>query len=232
MALSQKYLERVRRLSQGKDKPKTVNRQQIARLDAAIKQQRIEREKGGWRGAAKWLEKKFPEDFGEAKAARAEQAPVIETRSSGICQNSELVMESQGSPNASESPQSAPETPPALALPLLPASWWQALLYGSREAMLLPRDANTALGLAARKLGKDSDVVQFSDGVRVNTLRKMLDEGAKVWEVMNKLWRVAPASPGAPAPNEDQSHCSPGVRDCPRSMPAWQANLVPSEPKA
>jgi hypothetical protein len=117
MALSQKYLERVRRLSQGKDKPKTVNRQQIARLDAAIKQQRIEREKGGWRGAAKWLEKKFPEDFGEAKAARAEQAPVIETRSSGICQNSELVMESQGSPNASESPQSAPETPPALAPP-------------------------------------------------------------------------------------------------------------------
>jgi hypothetical protein len=50
MALSQKYIERLRRrLSQGKDNPKTVNPQQMARLDAAIKQQRIERQKGGWR---------------------------------------------------------------------------------------------------------------------------------------------------------------------------------------
>jgi len=43
--------------------------------------------------------------------------------------------------------------------------------------------------LVAGELGKDLDVVQFSDSVRVNTLRKMLDQqfGAKVWDVMNRL---------------------------------------------
>ena len=104
----------------------------------------------------------------------------------------------------------------------LPSAFWQALFYGSRDALLSSRDANTALCLVAFELGKDSDVVQFSDSVRVNTLRKMLDQqfGAKVWNVMNKLWRAAPASPGAAIPNEDQSQASPGVKDCPRSMPA------------
>jgi hypothetical protein len=42
------------------------------------------------------------------------------------------------------------------------------------------------------------------------------------WDVMNMLLRAAPPSPGAPTPNEDQSHCSLGVQDCPRSMPAWR----------
>jgi hypothetical protein len=89
--------------------------------------------------------------------------------------------------------------------------------------MLSPGDANTALRLVARELAKDLDVIEFTDSVRVNTLRKMLDQqfGAKAWDVMNRLWRATPASPGAPAPNEDLSHCSPGVRECPRSMPAW-----------
>ena len=61
---------------------------------------------------------------------------------------------------------------------------------------------------------------EFPDSVRVNTLRKMLDQqfGAKVWDVMDMLLRAAPPSPGAPTPNEDQSHCSLGVQDCPRSM--------------
>jgi hypothetical protein len=119
MALSQKYLERVRRLSQEKDKPKTVSRQQMTRLDAAIKQQRIERERGGCRSAAKWLEKNFPHDFGEAKAPpRAE--PSCETRSSINCPNSEPVnepatVETQPLANAPESPQSAPAALPALS---------------------------------------------------------------------------------------------------------------------
>jgi hypothetical protein len=70
MALSQKYIERLRRrLSQGKDNPKTVNPQQMARLDAAIKQQRIERQKGGWRASARWLEENFPRNYAEPQAA-------------------------------------------------------------------------------------------------------------------------------------------------------------------
>jgi hypothetical protein len=84
--------------------------------------------------------------------------------------------------------------------------------------------ATNAVRLIACELGKDSDVVEFTESVRVSALRKVLDErfGAKAWEVTNKLWRAAPASPDAPIPHEDQSHCSPGVRDCPRSMPAWR----------
>jgi len=75
-----------------------------------------------------------------------------------------------------ESPQSARK---ALPVPLpvpLPSAFWQALLYGSPDALVSPRDANTALRLVACELGKDSGVVQFSDSVRVNTLRKMLDQ--------------------------------------------------------
>ena len=69
---------------------------------------------------------------------------------------------------------------------------------------------------------------EFPDSVRVNTLRKMLDQqfGAKVWDVMDMLLRAAPPSPGAPTPNEDQSHCSLGVQDCPRSMPAWRRDSI------
>ena len=77
----------------------------------------------------------------------------------------------------------------------------------------------------AQTLGKDSESVQFSDSLRVNTLRKMLDErfgAAEAWRIMNELWGSAPASPGAPAPNGDQSRCTPGVSECPRSMPAWR----------
>jgi hypothetical protein len=86
---------------------------------------------------------------------------------------------------------------------------------------------DTALRLVACELGKHSEVVQFSDSVRVNTLRKMLGErfGPNVWDVMNKLWRSAPASPGAPQPNGDQSQTSPRVLACPRSMPAWCREL-------
>jgi hypothetical protein len=46
--------------------------------------------------------------------------------------------------------------------------------------------------------------------------------GAKVWDVVNKLWRAAPPSPGAPQPNEDQSRLTPGLSACPRSVPAWR----------
>jgi hypothetical protein len=124
-------------------------------------------------------------------------------------------------------PQSVQEVPSVTApsITLLPSGWWQALLYGSRDAMLSAVDVNIALQLVARKLGKDSDVPEFSGSVRVNTLRKTLDErfgAAQTWRVMNELWRAAPGSLGAPEANVNQSYCTSGVWECPRSMPAWR----------
>ena len=111
-------------------------------------------------------------------------------------------------------------------MPVLASAFWQGVLFGSPDALLSAGDVNIALRLVARELGKDLDVTQFRENLRVNTLRKMLDGwGAEVWQVMNKLWRAAPPSPGAPVPNKDQSHCSPGVQECPRSMPAWRREL-------
>ena len=109
----------------------------------------------------------------------------------------------------------------------LPSAFWQALLYGSCNALVSSMDANTALRLVAFELGKDSDVVRFSDSVRVNTLRKMLDQqfGAKVWDVMNKLWRAAPASPGAPLPSEDQSQLPAGPLPVGCNQPRWIREL-------
>jgi hypothetical protein len=199
---------------------KTVSPQQMARLDAAIKQQRIEREKGGWRGAAKWLEENFPQDFGEAKAApRAEASR--ETRSSGDC---EAPLEPQPLADPPESPQSASAALPAPSPIPLASAFWQALLYGSRDALVSPSEANTALRLVAHELSTHSNAAYFTKTVRAGALRIVLLErfGAKVWDVMSKLWRVAPVSPGASVPNEDQSRCSPGASDCPRSMPAWR----------
>jgi hypothetical protein len=110
------------------------------------------------------------------------------------------------------------------SIPLLESAFWQALLYGSRDALVPPKEANTALRLVAHELSTHCNGADFVETVRVGALRKALLSrfGAKAWDVMNKLWRGAPASADAPAPNEDQSHCSPGVKDCPRSMPAWR----------
>ena len=159
-----------------------------------------------------------------------ERLVTVPTGSSINCANPGLVNETPtGEPqplaNVPKSPQGAPAAlPPVSSIPLLESAFWQNVLHGSRDAMISPKYAASAVRLIARELGKDSDVVQYSESVRVATLRKMLEAqfGAKVWDVMNKLWRATSASPGAPAPNEDQSHCSPGVQDCPRSMPSWR----------
>jgi hypothetical protein len=152
-------------------------------------------------------------------------------REEAICLSSAPAIETpriepQPLANASGSLQSAHEVLP-VPIPLLPASWWQGLLYGSRDALVSPRDANTALRLVACELGKDSDVVLFTDSVRVNTLRKMLDQqfGAKVWDVMNKLWRASPASPGAPLPSEDQSQLPAGPLPVGCNQPRWIREL-------
>ena len=123
--------------------------------------------------------------------------------------------------NAPEWPQRTPEALPAPSPIPLASAFWQALLYGSRDTLVSPGDANTALRLVACELGKDSGVVQFTDSVRVNTLHKILDQqfGPKVWDVMNKLWRAAPANPGAPQPREDQSQLPTGPLPVGRNQP-------------
>jgi len=208
--------------------PKTVSAEQMERLDAAIRKQSLEHKKGGWRASAKWLEENFPEDYPKA-APKAEHAPLIETCSSDICPNSDPVMESQGLPNAPESPQSAREALPAPPpIPLLESAFWQKVLHGSPDGLLSPADANTALRLVARELSLEASVpAEFSESVRINTLRKMLAErfGAKVWDVMNKLWRAAPASPGAPQPSEDQSREPTGSLPVSRNQPRWIGEL-------
>src|SRR5215472_15501340 len=66
---------------------KTVSPQQMARLEAAIKQQRIEREKGGWRPAAKWLEQNC-EEYRQPRNGEVSNA-TNGTRSSINCLKSE-----------------------------------------------------------------------------------------------------------------------------------------------
>jgi len=82
------------------------------------------------------------------------------------------------------------------------------------------------MSLVAGELGKDLGVIEFTESIRVNTLRQVLSErfGAGAWPAMNKLWRSAPASPGAPQPS-DQSQLPPGPLPVGRSQPRWAAEL-------
>ncbi len=94
--------------------------------------------------------------------------------------------------------------------------------------MVSSSDATRAIALVCDKLAIPIGEGETIGTLRAGQLRRMLGEhfGAKVWDVMNKLWRAAPASPGAPAPNEEVSQASPGVRDCPR----FHAGLAPGIP--
>jgi|SRR6516225_1445695 len=122
-----------------------------------------------------------------------------------------------------ELPQSTPAVLPAPSLIPLASAFWQALLYGSPDALVSPGDANTALRSVASELGKDLDVIGFTASIRVNTLRKVLSERfvAAAWQTMSSLWRSAPASPGAPQPSEDQSQLPPGPLPVGRNQPRW-----------
>jgi hypothetical protein len=203
-----------------KCKPKTLSAEQMERVDAVIQQQRIECEKGGWRASAKWLQ----ENCEEYREQQATPMPGGEMASSDICPNSEGANQPQPLANTPESPQNAREALSAPSPIPLASAFWQALLYGSRDALVSPGDANSALRLVAHELSTHCNGADFIETLRADALRKALSErfGAKVWDVMNKLWRAAPASPDAPVANEDQSQFSPGVKDCPRSMPAWR----------
>jgi hypothetical protein len=238
MALNQKYLKRLAsraRVSQQSHEtppPKTVSPEQMARIEGAIQQQRIEQRKEGWRASAKWLEQNC-EEFrqpgnGEVSKAANGTSSLVSCSNSGEPANERPTVESQPLVGAPESSQNVPITLPAPpSIPLLQSAFWQALLYGSRDALVSPRDANTALRLVACELGKDLDVIEFTESIRVNTLRKVLDQrfGAGAWPAMNKLWRSAPASPGVPPPNEDQSRLPPGPLPADRRQPRWIAEL-------
>jgi hypothetical protein len=190
----------------------------MAQLERAIKEQQAGLRSGGWRVLAKQLEEEFPEEFVDSKlgsnGASADPQHGVELPASKVVGSSPAVLSPPIAPGSSQTAYEA-----------LPDSFWRTVLYGSRDAMLPTQDANIAVRLVARELGLSSDLSLFTESVRVNTLRTTLDKrfgAAAAWRVMNELWRSAPASPGAPQPNGDQSHCSPGVLECPRSMPAWR----------
>jgi hypothetical protein len=124
--------------------------------------------------------------------------------------------------NRRSAPDTLPVPPP---IPPLPAAFWQGVLFGSPDAMLPSTDATQAARLVAQMLGSATELPEFVESIRAGQLRKLLRERfdpARAEQAMAALWRSAPSSPGTPEPNGDQTNCSPGVRDCPRSMPAWR----------
>jgi len=135
--------------------------------------------------------------------------------------------ETQCPPVAPESPQNVPTALPAPPPIPLAAAFWQALLYGSRDALVSQSEANAALRLVAHELSTDCNGADFVETLRAGALRKVLDErfGAVAWPAMNKLWRSAPASPGAPRPSEDQSREPTGSLPVGRNQPRWIREL-------
>jgi hypothetical protein len=199
--------------------PKTVNSAQMAQLEQTSREQRTELERGGWRASAQWLERNFPEEYreprnGESSSEFSNQTPTADPQRLMV----------PAAPLSTSAALSAPLPIP----PELPGSWWQALLYGSRDAMLSPVDANTALRLVGRELAKDLDVVDFTESVQVNALRKTMDQcfgATAAWQAINKLWRAAPSSPDAPQPGKDESKESPGSLPASRNQPQWIREL-------
>jgi hypothetical protein len=106
----------------------------------------------------------------------------------------------------------------------LAGAFWQSLLFGNPDSLVSSSDAIRALQLVSDMLG-----VRIVDGetigtVRAGQLRKLLRDRfgpADAEQTTAALWRSAPSSPDTPEPNDDQTNCSPGLKDCPRSMPAW-----------
>ena len=212
--------------------PPSVSTRQMAQIRQQIKTLRKEQQTGGWRASARWLEENC-EEFREAKAVpRSEQAPHPEGVSSGQESSSaELragvpTLQLQGPCIAPGCPQSSakalPASPPIQALE---SAFWQGLLYGNPDALIPGSDATRALQLVSDKLGIRTVTSETLGTLRAGQLRKLLRQRfgpLQVEEALAALWRIAPASPSAPISNEDQSHCTPGVRECPRSTPAWR----------
>ena len=102
------------------------------------------------------------------------------------------------------SPEPQPES--EQSLPLVPAQWWQAFLYGSADALLSEQDATRAVGLVANRLGKET--AELSTSIRAGELRKMIYTkfGADLaLHIMHELWRQASTngeSPSVPSVSE------------------------------
>lgn len=180
--------------------------------------------KGSWRDDARALEELCPEEFGKS-AQRSNRT------SQDTDQASEPpTVEPQCPRDASVASQSASEALPARSpmpsVPPLQSSFWQALLYGSPDSLVGSSDATSALQLLAQGLGVAIETNETIPTLRGGELRKLLRERfghAQAEQTMAALWRRGLLStPGTPVPNDDQTNCSPGVRDCPRSMPAWR----------
>ena len=112
--------------------------------------------------------------------------------------------------------------------------FWRALLYGSPDALISQAHANDALCLVATNLlpiGNTNVSGEFSGTVRAGALRKALLErfGAKVWDVMNKLWQAAPTTDGCPQPNPEERGLPPGPLPVGRNQPRWAGEL--NEPR-
>jgi hypothetical protein len=89
-------------------------------------------------------------------------------------------------------------------------------------------EANTAVCLVAHELSTHCNETDLIETVRAGVLRKALSErfgAAQAWSAMNKLWRRAPASPGAPQPSEDRSRLTPGPMADRRGQPRWIGEL-------
>jgi hypothetical protein len=162
------------------------------------------------------LEQNF-EEFREPQSS-----PAAEVASADISASSEPARET---PTAEpQAPEALPAPPP---IPPLPSSFWQALLFGNPDGLIPVCDATGALHLISNKLRIPITQDETIGVLRAGQLRKMLRSrfGARDAErAMSELWRSA-ASPGVPEVNVDQSHCTPGVWECPRSMPAWRREL-------
>jgi hypothetical protein len=211
---------RVSQESRETPPPKTVSAEQTAlKVEAAIKQQRIEQRKEGWRASAKWLEQNC-EEFrqqgnGEVSNATNGTSSLVSCSNSGEPANERPTVESHplvGEPGSPQSAHEALSAPPSI--PPLPASWWQGFLYGSPDAILSSRDANVALCLVAEKLNLPVGNSEPIERIRAGELRKMLRDRfgpMEAEQTMVALWRSAPPSPGAPQVAADQSQLVPGL---------------------
>jgi hypothetical protein len=118
-----------------------------------------------------------------------------------------------------------PAPPPA---PLLESGFWQTILCGNQDSLVSGSEATRALQLVSDKLGIGRVEDQTIETLRAAQLRKLLHSRfgpSQAERIMLELWSAAPADPRAPQPGDDQSHCTPGVWECPRSMPAWRREL-------
>jgi hypothetical protein len=234
---SQSFLERLRAKQKGTGKQNATD--DLA-LQACSAGPLIVGPSKSWREDARWLEQnceEFRVDGGRYdRATRSTDRSSIDMKPSLSPIDTEPANETpavgpQPLQSAPESPQSASEALPIPLpipeVPLLASGFWQALLCGSRESIICSGDANVALRLVARQLGTDSDLAEFTESIRIHSLRQALTRrfGAAAWRVMNELWRSAPATPGASAPNENQNGGSPGARLDSRQVPQWIGDL-------